>query len=152
MVLGAQVRGRGRQGPVDSRRVSYLWQDEVQLVEGLPGFLVRNTPDGTIASARRDRRGGAPFTSAVSDLTASLSYEMDNGPDPVDSGGRNCSITRPRHGVRHPPAQAARHLGYPKRPRTVRRIGASFPLLILSQIEETQGGPRAPFFFFCLRI
>src|SRR5690606_28384903 len=76
VLLGAQYEaplGNGVLVP----RVSYLWQDETQLVEGLPNFVVRN-PDGSIADASPAIAAAAPFTREVSDLTASLSYEMNN--------------------------------------------------------------------------
>src|SRR5690606_7053019 len=59
-------------------RASFLWQDETQLIEGMPNFLVLN-PDGTIADAGPALAAAAPFTREVQDLTASLGYEMDNG-------------------------------------------------------------------------
>src|SRR5690606_7321402 len=76
VVVGAQHEARIGDGTLVSR-ASFLWQDEVQLVEGLPGFLVRN-PDGSIADATAAVAAGQPFTREVKDLTASLGYELDN--------------------------------------------------------------------------
>ncbi len=77
VVVGAQYEqpvGPGTLIP----RVSYLYASETQVVEGLPGFLVRN-PDGSIANAAPAIAAAAPFTVERNDLTASLGYEMDMG-------------------------------------------------------------------------
>ena len=98
-------------------RVSFLWQDETQLVEGLPGFLVRN-PDGTIANAGPALAAAAPFTREVSDLTASLSYEMENGLSLVGVGPQPARPPRPRRRSSICPAQPRGISGYPNDPRT----------------------------------
>ena len=97
-------------------RVSYLWQDEHQLVEGLPNFLVRNA-DGTIANAAPAIAAAAPFTREVSDLTASLSYEMDNGLT-LSVWGRNLLDHRELATIFDTPAQPRGISGYPNDPRT----------------------------------
>jgi outer membrane receptor protein involved in Fe transport len=115
VLLGAQYEaqvGNGRLVP----RVSYLWQDRVQLIEGLPGFLVRN-PDGTIASADAALAAAAQFTREVNDLTASLSYELDNGLS-LTVWGRNLLDSRDVGVVFDSPAQPRGISGYPNDPRT----------------------------------
>ena len=77
VVVGAQYEQRVGAGLLIPR-VSYLYASETQVVEGLPGFLVRN-PDGSIANAAPAIAAAAPFTVERNDLTASLGYEMDMG-------------------------------------------------------------------------
>jgi len=77
MVVGAQYEQRVGAGLLIPR-VSFLHASETQVVEGLPGFLVRN-PDGSIANAAPAIAAAAPFTVERNDLTASLGYEMDMG-------------------------------------------------------------------------
>jgi len=115
VLVGAQYEaqvGNGRLVP----RVSYLWQDRVQLIEGLPGFLVRN-PDGTIANADAALAAAAQFTREVNDLTASLGYELDNGLS-FTLWGRNLLDSRDVGVVFDTPAQPRGISGYPNDPRT----------------------------------
>ncbi len=115
VLLGAQYEaplGNGVLVP----RVSYLWQDETQLVEGLPNFVVRN-PDGSIADASPAIAAAAPFTREVSDLTASLSYEMNNGLI-LSVWGRNLLDHRDIGVIFDTPAQPRGISGYPNDPRT----------------------------------
>ena len=115
VVVGAQYEapvGNGMLVP----RVSYLWQDETQLVEGLPNFLVRNA-DGSIADASAAIAAAVPFTREVSDLTASLSYEMDNGLT-LSVWGRNLLDHRDLGTIFDSPAQPRGISGYPNDPRT----------------------------------
>ena len=115
VVVGAQYEARMGNGTIVPR-VSYLWQDETQLVEGLPGFLVRNA-DGTIADATLAIAAAAPFTREVSDLTASLAYEMDNGLT-LSVWGRNLLDHRDLGTIFDSPAQPRGISGYPNDPRT----------------------------------
>ena len=115
VVVGAQYEAQVGNG-VLVPRVSYLWQDETQLVEGLPNFLVRN-PDGTIASAAAAIAAAVPFTREVSDLTASLSYEMDNGLT-LSVWARNLLDHRDLGTIFDTPAQPRGISGYPNDPRT----------------------------------
>src|SRR5690606_34359438 len=115
VLLGAQYEaplGNGVLVP----RVSYLWQDETQLVEGLPNFIVRN-PDGSIADASAAIAAAVPFTREVSDLTASLSYEMNNGLI-LSVWGRNLLDHRDLGVIFDTPAQPRGISGYPNDPRT----------------------------------
>ena len=77
LLLGAEYEAPVGNGVIVPR-VSYLYQSDTQLVEGLPGFAVRN-PDGSIADAGPALAAAAPFRREVNDLTASLGYEMNNG-------------------------------------------------------------------------
>ena len=115
VLVGAQYEARLGNGTLVPR-VSYLWQDRTQLIEGLPGFLDRN-PDGTIANASAALAAAAQFTRKVSDLTASLGYELDNGLS-LTVWGRNLLDSRDVGVVFDSPAQPRGISGYPNDPRT----------------------------------
>lgn len=115
VLVGAQYEARLGNGTLVPR-VSYLWQDRTQLIEGLPGFLVRN-PDGSIANAAAALAAAAQFTRKVSDLTASLGYELDNGLS-FTVWGRNLLDSRDVGVVFDSPAQPRGISGYPNDPRT----------------------------------
>ena len=115
VVLGAQHEARIGAGTLVTR-ASFLWQDEVQLVEGMPGFLVRN-PDGSIASNTAALAAAEPFTRQVDDLTLSLGYEMDNGIS-LTGWVRNALDNRDIGVVFDTPAQPRGISGYPNDPRT----------------------------------
>ena len=115
VLIGAQYEAPVGNG-VLVPRVSFLWQDETQLIEGMPGFLVRN-PDGSIADAGPALAAALPFTRKVEDLTASLSYEMENGLT-LSVWGRNLLDHRDIGVVFDSPAQPRGISGYPNDPRT----------------------------------
>ena len=115
VLLGAQYEAEVGNGVIVPR-ISYLWQDETQLVEGLPNFIVRN-PDGSIADASAAIAAAVPFTREVSDLTASLSYEMNNGLT-LSVWGRNLLDHRDLGVIFDSPAQPRGISGYPNDPRT----------------------------------
>lgn len=115
VLIGAQYEAPVGNGVIVPR-VSFLWQDETQLIEGLPGFLVRN-PDGSIANAAPALAAAEPFTRSVEDLTASLSYEMENGLT-LSVWGRNLLDHRDIGVVFDSPAQPRGISGYPNDPRT----------------------------------
>jgi len=115
VVVGAQYEARVPNGVIVPR-MSFLFQDETQLVEGLPGFLVRN-PDGSIANAAPAIAAAAPFTREVDDLTASISYDMDNGLS-LSLWARNLLDHREIGTIFDTPAQPRGISGYPNDPRT----------------------------------
>lgn len=115
VLIGAQYEAEVGNGTIVPR-VSFLWQDEMQLVEGLPNFIVYN-PDGTIADAAPAIAAALPFTREVKDLTASLSYEMDNGLM-LSVWGRNLLDRRDVGVIFDSPAQPRGISGYPNDPRT----------------------------------
>ncbi|HEY6816648.1 MAG TPA: TonB-dependent receptor, partial [Croceibacterium sp.] len=115
VVIGAQYEiavGNGAIVP----RVSFLWQDETQLIEGLPGFAVR-APDGTITNAAPALAAAAPFTRKVEDLSASISYDLDSGLS-FALWGRNLLDTRDVGVIFDTPAQPRGISGYPNDPMT----------------------------------
>jgi outer membrane receptor protein involved in Fe transport len=115
VVLGAQYELETSHGTLVPR-VSYLWQSETQLVEGLPAFLVKN-PDGSIASNTAALATAAAYKRTVSDMTASLSYELHNGLS-LTLWARNLLDHRDLGVVFDSPAQPGNVSGYPNDPRT----------------------------------
>lgn len=97
-------------------RVSYLYQSDTQLVEGLPGFLVRG-PDGSIVDASGAIAAAKPFRREVNDLTASLGYEMDNGLT-LEVWSKNLLNSRNILTIFDSVAQPRGVSGYPNDPRT----------------------------------
>jgi outer membrane receptor protein involved in Fe transport len=97
-------------------RVSYLYQSDTQLVEGLPAFAVRN-PDGTIADAGPALAAAVPFRRELNDVTASLGYEMDNGFS-LEVWARNLLNDRNVETIFDSVAQPKAVSGYPNDPRT----------------------------------
>ena len=73
--------------------------------------------DGSIADASAAIAAAVPFTREVSDLTASLSYEMDNGLT-LSVWGRNLLDHRDLGTIFDSPAQPRGISGYPNDPRT----------------------------------
>jgi outer membrane receptor protein involved in Fe transport len=115
VLLGAEYDmpvGNGTIGP----RVSYLSQSDTQLVEGLPGFEVRN-PDGSIANAAPALAAALPFRRELNDQTASLGYEMDNGFS-IEVRARNLLNDRNIETIFDSVAQPQGISGYPNDPRT----------------------------------
>ena len=97
VLVGAQYEARLGNGLLVPR-VSYLHQSDVQLVEGLPGFLVRN-PDGSIANAAPAIAAAAPFTVERNDLTASLGVLYDHSHH-TPHANRACHVCPGRAGAR----------------------------------------------------
>lgn len=116
VVLGAQYEADLGNGTRLIPRVSYLWQSDVQLVEGLSAFLVKN-PDGSIASNTAALAAASAFTREVNDVTASLSLELDSGLS-FTVWGRNLLDDRSLGVVFDSPAQPGNVSGYPNDPRT----------------------------------
>lgn len=115
VLLGAQYQaplGKGYLVP----RVSYLYQSDTQLVEGLPGFLVRG-PDGSIIDASAAIAAAKPFRREVNDVTASLGYEMDNGVT-IEVWSHNLLNNRNILTIFDAVAQPHAVSGYPNDPRT----------------------------------
>lgn len=97
-------------------RVSYLFQSDTQLVEGLSAFLVRN-PDGSIADSSAATAAAKPFRRELNDLTASLGWEMNNGLS-IEVWGRNLLDDRNIETIFDSVAQPKGISGYPNDPRT----------------------------------
>jgi len=115
VLAGAEYEFRVGNGAIVPR-VSYLFQSDTQLVEGLAAFAVRN-PDGSIADAGPALAAAVPFRRELNDVTASLGYEMDNGLS-VEVWGRNLLDDRNVETIFDSVAQPKAVSGYPNDPRT----------------------------------
>lgn len=115
ILLGAEYAFAVGNGSIVPR-VSYLYQSDTQLVEGLPAFAVRN-PDGTIADAGPALAAAVPFRRELNDVTASLGYEMDNGFS-LEVWARNLLNDRNVETIFDSVAQPKAVSGYPNDPRT----------------------------------
>jgi outer membrane receptor protein involved in Fe transport len=115
VLLGAEYQFAVGNGAIVPR-VSYLYQSDTQLVEGLSAFLVKN-PDGSIADAGPALAAAAPFRRELNDVTASIGYEMDNGFS-VELWARNLLDDRNLETIFDAVAQPKAISGYPNDPRT----------------------------------
>lgn len=97
-------------------RVTYSWESRYQLVEGLPGFLVRG-PDGSIINSAPAIAAAKPFTAQPTNLTASLTWQCACGLQ-VQAWGRNLTNHQDLGVIFDSPAQPGGISGYPSDPRT----------------------------------
>ena len=96
-------------------RATYAYESETQIVDGLPGFLDDDLPDGGQAQAIA---AAAPFTRQVDELSASLAYVFDDLGLEVSVWGRNLLNDRYLQSLFDSPAQPGSISGYPNQPRT----------------------------------
>jgi outer membrane receptor protein involved in Fe transport len=115
VLLGAEYEQRVGNGSLVPR-ISYLYQSDTQLVEGLTKFAVFN-PDGSIADSAPALAAAEPFRRELNDVTASLGYEMDNGFS-VEVWARNLLDDRNIETIFDAVAQPQAVSGYPNDPRT----------------------------------
>jgi outer membrane receptor protein involved in Fe transport len=115
VLLGAEYEQRVGNGSLVPR-ISYLYQSDTQLVEGLTKFAVFN-PDGSIADSAPALAAAVPFRRELNDVTASLGYEMDNGFS-VEVWARNLLDDRNIETIFDAVAQPQAVSGYPNDPRT----------------------------------
>src|SRR5690606_19604803 len=115
VLMGAQYRQEVGNGALIPR-VSYLFQSRVQMLEGLPNFVVLN-PDGSIADSTLAREIAKEYTREINDLTASLTYELDSGLS-LSVWGRNLLDSRNVSVLFDMPAQPRSLGGYANDPRT----------------------------------
>ncbi|GGD90248.1 TonB-dependent receptor [Tsuneonella deserti] len=114
-VFGAQWDQELGNGDNLILRSDFSYSAPVQVVQGLPGFIVIN-PDGSrdfgpaLAAAR-------PFRAEVNDLNASITYAMQNGLE-VSLWGRNLLDDRNITTVFDSVAQKGSISGYSNQPRT----------------------------------
>ena len=90
-------------------RATYSYESDVQIVDGLPGFLAGGQA-GAIAAA-------APFRRQVDNVSASLTYAMENGLN-LSIWGRNLLDDRYLLSLFDSVAQAGAISSYPNQPRT----------------------------------
>ena len=100
-------------------RGSYHYESEVQVVEGLPGFITRNPITGAVLPGGYEAGLAAarPFTRQVDEVDASITYAMANGVE-VAVWGRNLLNDRYISTIFDSPAQSGSVSGYTNQPRT----------------------------------
>jgi outer membrane receptor protein involved in Fe transport len=91
-------------------RVSYHYESDVKVIEGLAAFRDPNDPDAAIEAAD-------PFHRQVDELSASLAYQFDMGLE-LSVWGRNLLDDRYLQLIFDTPAQPRSISGYPNQPRT----------------------------------
>lgn len=96
-------------------RSTYSYESEVQIVDGLPGFLDATLPDGGQAQAIA---ASLPFTRQVDELSASLTYIFDEPGIEISVWGRNLLNDRYFLSLFDSPAQPGSISAYPNQPRT----------------------------------
>ncbi len=90
-------------------RGAYHYESPVQVIEGLPGLLSQGQ-EVAIGAVR-------PFPRQVDELSASLTYAMDNGFE-ISVWGRNLLNDRYLLSIFDTPIQPGSFSGYPNQPRT----------------------------------
>ena len=115
VVVGGQYAQPMGNGDELILRSTYSYESEVQLVDGLPGFLDATLPDGgqgqAIAAAE-------PFTRQVDELSASLTYVFDAAGLELSVWGRNLLDDRYFLSLFDSPGQPGSISSYPNQPRT----------------------------------
>ncbi len=100
-------------------RVSFHHESEVQVVEGLPGFIVKNPITGLVVPGgfQPGLDAAKPFTREVNELDGSLTYAMGSGLE-LSVWGRNLTDNRTISTIFDSPAQPLSVSAYPNQPRT----------------------------------
>jgi outer membrane receptor protein involved in Fe transport len=115
VIVGAQYQAQVGPG-ILVPRVSYLFQSDVQVEDGLPRFAIRG-PDGSIVNPAPALAAAEPFRREVNNLTASLGYELDYGLT-LEVWGRNLLDDRNLESIFDSVAQPGGVSAYPSDPRT----------------------------------
>jgi iron complex outermembrane recepter protein len=110
IVMGAQWEQEIGNGDLLVLRSTFHHESNVQVIEGLPGFLAGGQA-AAIAAA-------APFQRQVDDLSASLTYEFNDLGLDVSVWGRNLLNDRYLLSLFDSPGQPGSISGYPNQPRT----------------------------------
>ena len=97
-------------------RGDYHYESQVQIIEGLPGFIQRNAV-GQVISYQPAFDAARPLTREVDDMNASLTYALNNGLE-LSVWGRNLLNDRYLLSVFDSVAQTGSISGYPNQPRT----------------------------------
>ncbi len=101
-------------------RGDFHFESEVQVVEGLPAFILRNNrlTDNVLPGGYQAGLDAAkPFTRQVEELSASITYAMQNGLE-LTAWGRNLTNDRYINTVFDSPAQVGSVSAYTNQPRT----------------------------------
>nr|WP_091146907.1 TonB-dependent receptor [Novosphingobium sp. CF614] len=97
-------------------RGDYHYEAPFQLVEGLPGLVVRDS-SGNVTSVAAALAAAREFKQDINDVNASLTYAMANGVE-LSVWGRNLLDDRTILQIFDSPAQPGSITGYPNQPRT----------------------------------
>lgn len=97
--------------------VDFHYEDETQLIEGLPAFIQTNPITGEVISFQPALDAAAQFTREIENLNASITYAMENGLQ-FSVWGRNLLDDRHIEQIFDSPAQIGSITGYPNIPRT----------------------------------
>lgn len=114
--LGAQWNRKLANGDRIVLRSDFHYEAPVQVVEGLPGFILRDSA-GAVLSYQPALDAARPFRREVDELSASLSYAHRSGVE-LSVWGRNLLDDRTVLTVFDSVAQAGSISGYPNQPRT----------------------------------
>ena len=100
-------------------RGDYHFESEVQVVEGLPNFITKDPITGVVtATGYQDGlNAAAPFRRKVDEVSASITYAMQNGLE-LMAWGRNLTNDRYINTVFDSPAQIGSVSAYTNQPRT----------------------------------
>ncbi len=100
-------------------RVSYHYESDVRIIEGLPGFIATNLITGEVLPGgyQQGLDAADAYRRQVDELDASLSYLMPNGVE-VSIWGRNLLDDRTISTIFDSPAQSGSVSGYTNQPRT----------------------------------
>jgi len=115
VVVGGQWAQPLGNGDTVIARSTYAFESDVQIIEGLPGFLDASLPDGGTAQALA---AAAPFTRQVDELSASLTYVFEDAGFEFSIWGRNLLNDRYFLSLFDSPAQPGSISTYPNQPRT----------------------------------
>jgi len=95
----------------------YHYESEVQTVEGLPGFIVKDQVTGAVLNYQPGLDAARPFKREVSDLNGSITYAMANGFE-LGVWGRNLLDNRYINVIFDSVAQQGSVSAYTNQPRT----------------------------------
>lgn len=94
-------------------------ESEVQVVEGLPAFVTKNSTTGAVLPGgyQAGLNAAKPFTREVNEMNASLTYAMQSGLE-LTVWGRNITNNRSINTIFDSPAQVGSISAYVNQPRT----------------------------------
>jgi iron complex outermembrane receptor protein len=102
-------------------RGDFHFESEVQVVEGLPAFIGRDPVTGVVLPEPNGYQAGltaaAPYTRQVDEISASITYAMQNGLE-LTAWGRNLTNDRYINTIFDSPAQIGSVSAYTNQPRT----------------------------------
>jgi outer membrane receptor protein involved in Fe transport len=100
-------------------RGDFHFESEVQVVEGLPAFIAKDPVSGVVLPGGYGvgLAAAAPFTRQVDEVSASITYAMQNGFE-LTAWGRNLTDDRYINTIFDSPAQIGSVSAYTNQPRT----------------------------------